>query len=163
MDAFVLSSPAFSHGNEIPSEHTCENKDLSPPLAWSGVPAGTKSLALVVDDPDAPDPKKPQRVWVHWVIYNIPPNATTLSAGIQRADQLPSPAQEGKNDWQNVGYGGPCPPIGKHRYFFTLYALDVLLPDLNHPTKAHLQQAMEGHVLAQTQLMGTYEKKFSHS
>lgn len=153
---FALSSTAFTHGGEIPAVHTCEGQDTAPPLAWSGVPAGTRSLALIVDDPDAPDPRAPQRTWVHWVLYAIPPDAPGLPAS---ARSLPAGTREGLNDWKRTGYGGPCPPIGRHRYFFKLYALDDLLPDLGAPTKAKLEAAMKGHVLASAELMGTYQKR----
>src|SRR5512141_51351 len=139
----ALTSPALN-GGEIPSVHTCEGKDTSPPLGWSGVPAGTRSLALIVDDPDAPDPKAPKMTWVHWVLYDIPATATGLPAAVAAKD-LPPGSREGKNDWKRTGYGGPCPPIGRHRYFFKLYALDIVLPDLCGPTKAQLEKAMEGH------------------
>jgi Raf kinase inhibitor-like YbhB/YbcL family protein len=156
--AFTLSSSAFLEGHEIPQVHTCEGADTSPPLAWSGAPAGTKSFALIVDDPDAPDPAKPKMTWVHWVLYNIPATTTQLPAAVAPA-ALPPGTREGTNDWKRTGYGGPCPPIGRHRYFFKLYALDCELPDLHAPTKAVLEQAMTGHILAQAQLMGTYQKK----
>jgi len=153
-----LTSSAFVHEGEIPALYTCQGKDISPPLAWSGVPEGTKSLALIVDDPDAPDPKAPKMTWVHWVLYNIPPTATGLPEGVKPAD-LPKGTKQGKNDWKRLGYGGPCPPIGRHRYFHKLYALDTVLPDLGEPTKAELEKAMQGHILATAQLMGTYQKK----
>jgi Raf kinase inhibitor-like YbhB/YbcL family protein len=149
-----VTSPAFSHNGPIPRRHTCEGTDESPPLHWTGVPAGAKSLALIVDDPDAPDPNAPERTYVHWVVYDIPPATTSLRAG----GGLLAGARDGTNDWKRTGYGGPCPPIGRHRYFFKLYALDTLLNDLNEPTKAELEHAMEGHVLARAELVGTYEK-----
>lgn len=152
----TLTSTAFADHAEIPTRHTCEGEDLSPPLAWSGVPPGTKSLALIVDDPDAPDPAAPKRVYVHWVAYDLAPESTGLPEGVAR---LPGGARDGTNDWQRTGYGGPCPPIGRHRYFFKLYALDTLLPDLGKPTKAALEKAMAGHVIAEAQLMGTYQKR----
>ncbi|MDB5311254.1 MAG: hypothetical protein JWO38_5456 [Gemmataceae bacterium] len=152
-----ITSAAFQPGGSIPAVYTCEGRDVSPPLAWSGVPAGAKSLALIVDDPDAPDPAAPKRVYVHWVLYNIPPATTGLPEAATAAD-LPPGTLEGKNDWNRTGYGGPCPPIGRHRYFFKLYALDTTLPDLKHPTKAALLKAMEGHVLAQAEMIGTYQK-----
>ncbi len=152
----VLTSSAFSHGGEIPSDYTREGRDMSPPLSWSDVDAGTKSLALIVDDPDAPDPAAPKTTWVHWVLYNIPPTATGLAAG---ATPVSLPLQEGVNDWKRTGYGGPCPPVGRHRYFHKLYALDVPLPNLGRPTKAELLEAMEGHVIASAQLVGTYQKQ----
>lgn len=155
--SMTLSSQAFSHGGSIPKRYTCEGEDTSPDLAWSGVPAGTKSLALIVDDPDAPDPAAPKRTWVHWVLYNIPPEAGGLKQAISRAE-LPKGAEEGLNDWGRTGYGGPCPPVGRHRYFHKLYALDATLPDLGKPTKAGLEKAMSGHVLAHAELLGTYQK-----
>jgi Raf kinase inhibitor-like YbhB/YbcL family protein len=153
-----LHSPNFHDGGEIPTKYTCEGDDVPPALAWSGVPTGTKSLALIVDDPDAPDPRAPKTTWVHWVLYNIPPDAGGLPEGARKAD-LPAGTCEGRNDWNRTGYGGPCPPVGSHRYFFKLYALDVVLPDLHEPTKAELERAMKGHVLAEARLVGTYQKK----
>jgi len=153
-----LSSSAFTQDADIPALYTCEGRDQSPPLAWSGVPAGTRSLALIVDDPDAPDPAAPKRIWVHWVLYNIPPETTGLGAGVPRAN-LPAGTREGLNDWQREGYGGPCPPIGRHRYFHKLYALDTVLPVLHPATKATLEKAMQGHILAQDELVGYYRKK----
>jgi len=155
--AMKLTSTAFGHNAAIPKLHTCDGKDVSPPIAWSGVPASAKSLALIVDDPDAPDPAAPKMTWVHWVLYNIPPSATGLAQGIAPRG-LPVGTREGLNDWNRTGYGGPCPPIGRHRYFHKLYALDVVLPDLGKPTKAALEKAMHGHVLAQTELIGTYRR-----
>jgi Raf kinase inhibitor-like YbhB/YbcL family protein len=157
--SLTLTSPAFAEGGEIPARHTCEGEDLSPPLAWSAPPAGTKSLALVVDDPDAPDPRAPRTTWVHWVLYNLPPGAGSLPEGVGREAALPAGAREGLNDWQRPGYRGPCPPVGRHRYFHKLHALDAVLPDLGQPTKARLEEAMRGHVLARAELVGTYEKK----
>ncbi|ALF89544.1 MULTISPECIES: YbhB/YbcL family Raf kinase inhibitor-like protein [Ralstonia solanacearum species complex] len=154
----TLTSPDFTAGAEMPGKLTCEGADTSPPLAWTGVPAGTRSLALIVDDPDAPDPAAPRMTWVHWVLYNIPPATTALAEGAARG-HLPSGTREGTNDWQRTGYGGPCPPVGRHRYFHKLYALDVELPDLGTPDKAALERAMHGHVLAQTELVGTYQKR----
>ena len=156
--AFSLTSSAFQNGTEIPSVHTCEGRDTSPPLAWSGAPAGTKSFSLIVDDPDAPDPKAPKMTWVHWVLYDLPPSSAGLP-GAAASKDLPSGTREGLNDWKRIGYGGPCPPIGRHRYFFKLYALDVVLPDLGSPTKAKLEKAIDGHELGKAELMGTYEKR----
>jgi Raf kinase inhibitor-like YbhB/YbcL family protein len=152
-----IESSAFVAGGEIPVAHTCEGKDTSPPLDWSGLPDGTGSLALIVDDPDAPDPKAPKTTWVHWILYDMPPTVTGLSAAIFAKD-LPQGTREGLNDWKRSGYGGPCPPVGRHRYFHKLYALDTLLGDLGAPTKAQLEKAMHGHVLARAELMGTYQK-----
>jgi Raf kinase inhibitor-like YbhB/YbcL family protein len=153
--SLILTSLAFAHMAAIPPKYTCQGADVSPPLSWSGVPAGAKSLALIVDDPDAPDPAAPKMTWVHWVLYNIPPTTSGLPEAVKT---LPPGTLEGLNDWQRTGYGGPCPPIGRHRYFHKLYALDIVLPDLKHPTKAQLEKAMAGHVLAEAQLIGTYEK-----
>ena len=153
----ILTSPAFSHGEEMPRRYTCEGDDVSPPLTWSGAPGETRSFALVVDDPDAPDPEAPKMTWVHWVLYNIPATADRLAEAVRRAS-LPPPTQEGLNDWKKQGYGGPCPPIGRHRYFHKLYALDTVFSDLRQPTKPQLEQAMGGHVLALAELVGTYRK-----
>jgi Raf kinase inhibitor-like YbhB/YbcL family protein len=152
-----LTSTAFTQGGAIPARYTCEGNDSSPPLAWSGAPAGTRSFALVVDDPDAPDPAKPQRVWVHWVVYNLPATVAGLAENASRQG-LPQRAAPGKNDSGKMVYGGPCPPIGRHRYFFKLYALDTELTGLSSPNKAELTKAMNGHVLANGELMGTYQK-----
>jgi Raf kinase inhibitor-like YbhB/YbcL family protein len=154
----AIRSPAFRDGAEIPIRHTCEGSDASPALEWSGVPAGARSLALVVDDPDAPDPAAPRMTWVHWVLYDIPPAASGLPEGVARG-ALPAGTRQGVNDWKRTGWGGPCPPIGRHRYFFKLYALDAPLGDLGTPTKAKLEAAMKGHVLASAELMATYEKQ----
>jgi Raf kinase inhibitor-like YbhB/YbcL family protein len=154
----VLTSTAFAALGAIPTLHTCEGRDVSPPLVWTGVPATAKSLVLIVDDPDAPDPKAPKMTWVHWVLYNLPPTTTGLAEGVA-ASALPAGTREGKNDWKRTGYGGPCPPIGRHRYFHKLYALDVLLADLAPATKADVEAAMKGHVLAQAELVGTYQKQ----
>lgn len=153
---FTITSPAFTHGGEIPALYTCEGVDISPELAWSGAPAGTKSLVLIVDDPDAPDPKAPRMTWVHWVLYNIPPQSPGLPEGVRT---LPDGTGSGLNDWKRTGYGGPCPPIGRHRYFHKLYALDAQLQGLRNPTKAEVEAAMAGHVIAEAVLMGTYEKR----
>jgi len=156
--ALTLTSSAFSHNGSIPAQYTCEGNDISPDLSWGDVPYSAKSLVLIVDDPDAPDPAAPKLTWVHWVLYNIPANATGLPQAVA-AKALPAGTKEGLNDWRRSGYGGPCPPIGRHRYFHKLYALDVVLPDLGRPTKADIEKAMKGHVLAETQLIGTYQKK----
>ncbi len=156
--ALALTSPAFAPGGPIPKHYTCQGEDISVPLEWSGLPAGTQSLVLIVDDPDAPDPAAPRRTWVHWVLYDIPPTVSGLEAGIEPGT-LPKGTRQGKNDWGRSGYGGPCPPIGRHRYFHKLYALDTVLPDLEVPSKAELEEAMRGHVLETFELVGTYEKK----
>jgi Raf kinase inhibitor-like YbhB/YbcL family protein len=155
---FALTSPAFGAGADIPTLFTCEGRDLAPPLEWTGPPDGTKSLVLIVDDPDAPDPAAPKMTWVHWVLYNLPPDARSLPEGVSSPD-LPAGTLEGLNDWKRTGYGGPCPPIGRHRYFHKLCALDAALPDLGHPTKTAVETAMKGHVLAEAVLVGTYQKK----
>lgn len=154
--AFTIESSAFHASAAIPRKHTCEGNDVSPPLAWSGEPTGTRSFALIVDDPDAPDPKAPKMTWVHWVVYNLPASTRALAEGASQ--KLPAGAREGTNDWKRTGYGGPCPPIGRHRYFHKIYALDVELADLHQPTKAQLEAAMKGHIVAQAELMGTYQK-----
>ncbi len=151
-----LDSPAFIHNGAIPLPYTCDGEDISPALSWQGVPAGTESLVLIVDDPDAPDPAAPKMTWVHWLLYNIPPTSRGLPEAVSAAE-LPGGTLQGQNDWHRTGYGGPCPPIGRHRYFFKLYALDSLLPDLQQPDKARLEAAMAGHVLEQAELMGTYQ------
>lgn len=152
-----LSSDAFQAGGGMPSLYTCEGRDVSPPLAWSDVPQGAKSLVLIVDDPDAPDPRAPKRTWVHWVLYNLPATTDRLPEGVKSGD-LPAGTLEGLNDWKRTGYGGPCPPIGRHRYFHKLYALESVLPDLGKPTKAMLEAQMAGKVVAEAVLIGTYEK-----
>ena len=151
-----LTSSAFADAGEIPAKYTCEGQDVSPPLAWSGVPSNARSLALIVDDPDAPDPAAPAMTWVHWVLYGLPPDAGTLPEGTRT---LPPGTRQGSNDWQRTGYGGPCPPVGRHRYFFKLYALDALLPDLGAASKAKLEAAMKQHVIARAELVGTYRKR----
>lgn len=156
--SFSLTSPAFQHQGDIPTKFTCDGADASPPLSWSDVPAGSRSLALIVDDPDAPDPAAPKMVFVHWVLYNLLP----ASGGLPEAVSTPpAGALEGLNDWKRKGWRGPCPPIGRHRYFFKLYALDATLPDRDVPTKAELEQAMAGHVIEMAELVGTYERKRS--
>jgi Raf kinase inhibitor-like YbhB/YbcL family protein len=152
-----MTSGAFGPNEEIPKQYTCDGQDISPPLAWTGLPTDTKSLALIVDDPDAPDPAAPKMTWVHWVLYNIPPAATGLPENVDPQD-LPEGTKEGLNDWKRTGYGGPCPPIGRHRYFHKLYALDTVLPDLGTPTKEQLETAMEGHILEEVELIGTYQR-----
>jgi Raf kinase inhibitor-like YbhB/YbcL family protein len=155
--ALILTSPAFANNGAVPKQYTCEGADISPPLRWSGAPQGTKSFALIIDDPDAPDPRAPKTTWVHWVAYNIPADANGLAEGAAKSG-LPAGAAQGLNDWRRADYGGPCPPIGRHRYFHKLYALDTVLPDLGHATKARLLDAMKGHVAAEAQLVGTYQK-----
>ncbi|MCW8962758.1 MAG: YbhB/YbcL family Raf kinase inhibitor-like protein [Gammaproteobacteria bacterium] len=155
--ALILKSTAFENGADIPVQYTCRGDDISPPLSWENVPEAAISLVLIVDDPDAPDPDAPKMTWVHWLLYNIPPDSNTLVEHMT-PDLLPAGTREGLNDWQRMCYGGPCPPIGSHRYFFKLYALDTVLPDMIKPTKARLEAAMQGHIIEQAQLMGTFEQ-----
>lgn len=153
-----IHSPAFSDGGAIPQKYTCEGDDVSPPLEWQGIPGEARSLVLIVDDPDAPDPAAPRMTWVHWLLYNLPVDISGLPEGIN-ATALPDGTQGGLNDWKRTGYGGPCPPIGRHRYFHKLYALDTVLEGLDRPTKEELEAAMKGHILAHGQLIGTYQKQ----
>jgi len=148
-----IKSSAFGSGEMIPAKYTCDGADFSPQLEWSGSPAGTKSFALICDDPDAP-----MGTWVHWVIYDIPPTATMLAEGITREKDLPGGGTQGINDFRKIGYGGPCPPGGTHRYFFKLYALDSELGLKPGVTKDQLLKAMRGHILGEAQLMGTYRR-----
>ncbi|MGR8930856.1 MAG: YbhB/YbcL family Raf kinase inhibitor-like protein [Gammaproteobacteria bacterium] len=153
----ILTSDDFNPMGEIPEICTCDGRDQSPALSWSGIPPETKSLVLIIDDPDAPDPAKPKMTWVHWLLYNIPPTASGLPHDVTMS-ALPVGTQHGKNDWQRIGYGGPCPPKGRHRYFHKLYALDIQLPDLGEPSKAQLESAMTGHILEKAELIGTYQR-----
>jgi Raf kinase inhibitor-like YbhB/YbcL family protein len=153
---FSITSPAFADDTPIPSRYTAEGENLSPPLAWMDAPSGTQSFALIIEDPDAPDPHAPERTWVHWVLYDLPSDARSLPAGAA-ARGLPAGTLRGLNDWSRADYGGPAPPVGQHRYFHRLYALDTVLPELGQPTKANLVAAMQGHVLGQATLIGTYE------
>ena len=155
--SLTITSESFRQDGAIPGRHTCDGQDVSPQLSWSGVPANTQSLALIVDDPDAPDPQAPKMTWVHWVLYNMPPGTTDLPEGIAVKD-LPAGTLQGKNDWQQAGYRGPCPPIGNHRYFHKLFALDVVLADLHQPTKVSLEKAMQGHIIGKTELIGRYQR-----
>jgi Raf kinase inhibitor-like YbhB/YbcL family protein len=152
-----ITSSAFTDGGEIPAKYTCQGQDIAPPLKWAGVPENTTSLVLIVDDPDAPDPEAPRMTWVHWVLYNLPAESTGLPEAASATD-LPPGTRQGLNDWKRTGYGGPCPPIGRHRYFHKLYALDTMLPDLKRPTKAAVESAMAGHIIGQAELVGTYQK-----
>lgn len=152
--ALILESTAFRGSEKIPAQYTCEGKDLSPALSWKGLPQETKYLALIMDDPDAP-----MGTWVHWVLYNIPSTVTQLAEGVSTQETLPNGARQGINDFKKLGYGGPCPPPGKpHRYFFKLYALDAMLELPAKATKAQLVGAMKNHILAETQLIGLYQR-----
>lgn len=153
----TIKSTAFEHGAEIPDRYTCKGDDVSPPLNWQGIPEAARSLVLIVDDPDAPDPLAPKMVWVHWVLYNIPADISSL-AEHTTSSTLPTGAIEGINDWQRPGYSGPCPPVGRHRYFHKLYALDIVLENLNNPGKTGVEAAMQGHVISQAELVGTCQK-----
>lgn len=153
----TLTSPAFAHMGEIPKLYTCDSRGISPPLAWTHLPEGTQSLALVVDDPDAPDPAAPTTRWVHWVVYDLQPSVTALPQALT-ARELPTGAKEGLNDWNRRGYSGPCPPVGRHRYVHRLFALDTMLTDLKTPTRDRLLTAIEGHILEEAELIGTYER-----
>ena len=154
--AFTISSPVFESGGEIPVLYTCDGEDISPPLVLAGMPEGARSLVLIMDDPDAPDPAAPKMTWVHWLLYKLPPNTPGLPEAAANSE-LPNGTMHGANSWHRTGYGGPCPPIGRHRYFFKLYALDTVLPDLNEPEKDELLRAMDGHVIAEPQVIGTYQ------
>lgn len=148
-----LSSAAFKNGASIPKQFTCDGPNISPPLQWSGVPENSKSLALLVDDPDAP-----RGNWVHWILFNIPPDTSALPENIKKMRTIPNGARQGMNDFREIGYGGPCPPGGKHRYFFRLYALDAELTAEPGVSRASLERAMQGHIVGDAQLMGTYQR-----
>ena len=154
----TITSPAFEHNGTIPVRYTCEGDDVSPPLKWTGVPADARSLVLIVDDPDAPDPAAPKRTWVHWLLYNLPADTAGLPEHCRDAD-LPANTCTGINDWRRTDYGGPCPPVGRHRYFHKLYALDTMLDDLGSPNKSELETAIKTHILASAELIGTYMKE----
>jgi Raf kinase inhibitor-like YbhB/YbcL family protein len=152
--AFEIKSSAFAENGAIPSKYTCDGLDISPPLSWKDAPAGTKSFALISDDPDAP-----VGTWVHWVMWNIPAAAASLKEGIDKSSSLSDGTKQGISDFKRPGYGGPCPPGGTHRYFFKLYALDTTLDLPENTTKAQLEKAMKGHILGQTQIIGTYSRQ----
>ncbi|MCX7680378.1 MAG: YbhB/YbcL family Raf kinase inhibitor-like protein [Anaerolineae bacterium] len=151
---FALTSAAFAHESSIPVKYTCDGEDVSPPLQWDNPPPGTRSFALLMEDPDAPVGN-----WVHWVIYNLPARSRALPEAVPAEAQLPDGGRHGQNSWGRLGYRGPCPPSGTHRYFFRLYALDTSLALRGEVTRDHLLQAMEGHILAQAELMGTYKRQ----
>ena len=152
-----ITSTAFEDGGEIPSLYTCEGKDISPPLSWTDVPADAKSLVLIVEDPDAPDPKSPKMVWIHWILYNIDPKSDGLPENV-KSFLFPAGTEPGTTSWDKLQYGGPCPPIGRHRYFHKLYALDKVLPSLEDSTIEMVKNAMKDHIIAEAVIMGTYEK-----
>ncbi len=149
-----ITSPAFEEGGPIPAKYTCDGQDISPPLAWKNAPDGTKSFALISDDPDAP-----MSAWVHWVAFNIPPELTGLQENVRKEAEAKNGVRQGNNSWPRMGYGGPCPPSGTHRYYFKLYALNALLDLKPGATKAEVLQAMKGHVLAEAHLMGKYKRR----
>jgi len=151
---FELTSTAFAHGESIPRKYTCDGEDISPPLLWGDPPQGTQSFALIADDPDAP-----MGTWVHWVLYNLSAESRALPEAVPPDADLPDGSRHGQNSWGRLGYGGPCPPSGTHRYFFKLYALDRVLDLAAGASKEQLLQAMEGHILAQTELMGLYTRQ----
>lgn len=153
-----IESPSFKHESEIPASYTCDSRNISPPINWKEIPAGAKSLVLIVDDPDAPDPAAPKMRWVHWLLYNIPVHIKGLAEGIP-ISSLPEGTLQGLNDWHKTGYLGPCPPHGRHRYYFRLYALDTHLPNLLKPSRFTIEQAMHGHILAQANLLGYYQRQ----
>ena len=149
-----ITSTAFKEGELIPKKYTCDDRDVSPPLAWSEAPAGTKSFALICDDPDAP-----MGTWVHWVLFDVPATTRELPENVAPEKTLAFGEKQGKNSWGKIGYGGPCPPSGTHRYYFKFYALDTLLALAPGATKAEVEKAMQGHLLAQGQLMGKYKRQ----
>ncbi|MGQ9517097.1 MAG: YbhB/YbcL family Raf kinase inhibitor-like protein [Anaerolineae bacterium] len=149
-----LSSPAFAHGQPVPQRFTCDGEDVSPPLHWGEPPAGTRSFVLIMDDPDAP-----AGTWTHWVLFNIPAEVRSLEEAVPALEVLTNGARHGKNSWGRLGYGGPCPPAGTHRYFFRLFALDVSLDLAPGAAKRDVQTALQGHILAQGELMGTYARR----
>jgi len=151
--SFQVRSPAFAEGQPIPELHSCEGRDISPPLVWTEPPAGTRSLALICDDPDAPG-----GVWVHWVLYNLPSTTRELPQNVAPEPVLALGERQGRNSWGRIGYGGPCPPSGTHRYFFRLFALDVMLETPAGCSRVEIEAAMRGHVIGHAQLMGTYKK-----
>lgn len=154
--ALKIESSAFADQGEIPRKYTCDGDDLSPPLRWSGAPRGTRSFALIVQDPDAPDPAAPKMTYVHWVLYDLPADCSGLPEDVSSAG-LPPGTREGVNDWKRTGYGGPCPPIGRHRYYFRLFALDTMLGDLGKARRDDVEQALRDHTLDHAELMGTYQ------
>jgi len=153
--AMEISSTAFEAGDLIPRQYTCDGEDMSPPLVFRDVPVKAKSLVLVMEDPDAPDPRAPRTVWVHWLLFNLPAGISGLPEDVHA---LPEGVGQGLNDWHRTGYGGPCPPIGRHRYVFKLYAVNMMLDHLHQPSKSELMHALQGHILDQAELIGFYER-----
>jgi len=153
-----LGSTAFTADGSVPPRYTCDGEDVSPPLDWSNPPAGTKGFALVVDDPDAPDPKAPRVRWVHWIVYDLPVATRALPEAVRSEAELPPGAKMGQNDWGKAEWGGPCPPVGRHRYVFTLYALDLVLGERGPLSRRGLEVAIDGHVIGKAELLGTYER-----
>ncbi len=156
--SIVVTSQAFRDDGPIPVDFTCDGENVSPPLSWTGVPDEAESLIVIIDDPDAPDPEEPEGVWVHWLLYNLPPTTTNLPRAVAPED-LPQGTRVGRNDWGLTRYNGPCPIVGRHRIPHKVYALDTVLPDLEHPTKSKLIEAMRGHVIARGRMTGTYERR----
>ena len=156
--SLTITSPAFEHEQTIPARHTCEGENISPALDWRGVPDAAQTLALIVEDPDAPDPAAPQRIFTHWVVYNLPPDSSGLEESVS-AERLPRGARFGRSDFERSSWGGPCPPVGEHRYYFKLYALDAPLPTAEPLTRARLLDAIEGHVVGYAELLGRYAKR----
>lgn len=152
--ALTLSSPAFGSGQRIPRKYSCDGEDVSPPLSWTGIPSETKSLALIVEDPDAV-----VGIWCHWVLFNLPATAENLPENVARIPELTDGTRQGSNSWKRIGYGGPCPPGGTHRYFFRLYALDSSLDIPAGVTSGKISQSMKGHVLGEASLMGLYGRR----
>jgi Raf kinase inhibitor-like YbhB/YbcL family protein len=151
---FAISSTSFQNGGEIPKKFSCQGEDVSPELSWTNPPSGTRSFALIADDPDAPSGN-----WTHWVLFDLPPQTLSLAEGIAKSDEVPGGGRQGSNDFRKIGYGGPCPPPGKpHRYLFKLYALDKMLNLKAGASKQDVEQAMQGHILGKAELMGTYRR-----
>jgi Raf kinase inhibitor-like YbhB/YbcL family protein len=154
MDTITIASAAFKDKEPIPSAYTCDGADVSPPLAWSTIPAAAKSFVLIVDDPDAP-----MGTWVHWVVYDLPPTRAALDENIPKTDTVPGGGKQGRSDFNRVGYNGPCPPSGTHRYFFKIYALDTMLNLPSGKSKQEVEKAMKGHVVGKGELVGTYKRE----
>jgi Raf kinase inhibitor-like YbhB/YbcL family protein len=154
----IIYSTAFLNYSQIPTRYTCEGRNISPALGWTNLPRGAKSLALIVEDPDAPDPDAPSMTWAHWILYNLSPLSNGIPEGVA-PEELPAGTLLGLNDWRYAGYGGPCPPMGRHRYVHRLLALDIVLPDLDVPDRLKLERAADGHILARAELVGMYQRR----